>query len=95
MRKRDDGVVHPNKGGFHDMAPPERLVFPESAIENEEDHPGLEVLTTGTSASHEGGKTRLTLHAVVVKSTLIASVALDGIEAGSLQSLGRRASHLR
>src|SRR2546426_438769 len=88
-----DGVAYPGKGVFHEIVEPERLVFTTSAFENEEGHPGLEVLNTVTFAEHNG-KTKLTLQAVVVQSTPEAAAALDGMEEGWRQSLDKLAEHL-
>ncbi len=43
-----DGVVYLNKNVFQNIGPYERLVFPSIAFENEEGHPGLEVLNSVT-----------------------------------------------
>lgn len=83
-----DGVVYPMKGVFHQIVEPERLVLTTSAFEDEAGNPRLEVLNTVTFAEHEG-KTKLTLHAVVVKSTPEVAAALDGMEEGWSQSLDR------
>ena len=89
-----DGVVYPMKGVFHEIVEPERLVFTSSAFEDEEGNPQLEALNTVTFAEHEG-KTKLTLHAVVVKATPAAKGALQGMEEGWNQSLDRLAEYLR
>ncbi len=47
-------MVYPIKDVFQNIGPPERLVFPSSAFENEEGHPGLEVLDTVTFTKHLG-----------------------------------------
>jgi len=47
-------VVYPIKDVFQNIGPPGRLVFPSSAFENEEGHPGLEVLDTVTFTKHLG-----------------------------------------
>ena len=83
-----DGVVYPMKGVFHQIVEPERLVLTTSAFEDEAGNPRLEVLNTVTFAEHDG-KTKLTLHAVVVKSTPEVAAALDGMEEGWSQSLDR------
>ena len=88
-----DGVVYPAKGVFHEIVEPERLVFTDSAFEDEEGNPQLEVLNTVTFAEHEG-KTKLTLQAVVVKSTPDVEEALAGMEEGWSQSLDKLAEHL-
>jgi uncharacterized protein YndB with AHSA1/START domain/DNA-binding transcriptional ArsR family regulator len=88
-----DGVVYPNKGVFHEIVEPERLVFTTSSFEDAEGNLQLEVLNTVTFAEL-GGKTKLTLQAVVVKSTSPVDAALTGMEEGWNQSLDRLAKHL-
>jgi uncharacterized protein YndB with AHSA1/START domain len=83
-----DGVVIPSKGVFHEIVEPERLVFTTSAFEDGEGNPQLEVLNTVMFAEL-GGKTKLTLKAVVVKSAPEVAGALAGMEAGWNQSLDR------
>ncbi len=83
-----DGVVYPMGGAFHEIVEPERLVFTSSAFEDEEGIPQLVVLNTVTF-TQLGGKTKLTLHAVVVKSTPRVATALDGMKEGWTQSLER------
>ena len=88
-----DGVVYPMKGAFHEIVAPERLVFTSSAIEDEEGNSGLEVLTTVTFAEYEG-KTKLTMQAVITKSTPDAAGAFAGMEEGWNQSLDKLEGHL-
>jgi uncharacterized protein YndB with AHSA1/START domain len=85
-----DGAVYPMKGVFHEVVEPERLVFTSTAFEDEQGRPRLEVLNTVTFAEH-GGQTKLTLRAVVVKSTPELAAALAGMEEGWGQSLERLA----
>ena len=92
--QRPDGVVYPMKGVFHEIIEPERLVFTSTAFEDDEGNPRLEVLTTVTFADHDG-KTKLMLHAVVVKFTQEATDAVNGMEEGWSQSLDRLAEILR
>ena len=92
MRGPDD-VVYPMKGVYREIVPPERLVFTDSAFEDEEGNPQLEDLTTVTFVEHEG-KTKLTLHAVVVKAAPAVEGALEGMEEGWNQSLDRLTEHL-
>jgi len=88
-----DGVVYPTKGVFHEIVEPERLVFTTSAFEDDQGNPQLEVLNTVTFAEL-GGKTKLRLHAVVVKSAPAVEAALAGMEEGWSQSLDRLAEEL-
>jgi uncharacterized protein YndB with AHSA1/START domain len=87
-------MVMPMKGMFHEVAAPGRLVFTSSALGDETGQPQLEVHNTVTFTEHNG-KTRLTLHAKVVKSTPAAAGALAGMEQGWTESLERLAAVLR
>jgi uncharacterized protein YndB with AHSA1/START domain len=83
-----EGAVYPMKGVFREIVEPERLVFTTTAIEDEQGNPGLENLNTVTFAEHNG-KTKLTLHVVVIKATPGAAAALAGMEQGWTQTLDR------
>ena len=89
-----DGTVYPTKGVFREIVEPERLVFADSALEDEEGNPTFEALSTVTFAEHEG-KTKLTLHAVILKVGPGVEGALAGMEEGWNQSLERLAEYLR
>ena len=88
-----DGVIYPMKGVFRDIVESERIVMTTTAFEDEEGNPQLEVLTTVTFVEHEG-KTKLTLHAVVVKAAPGVEGALEGMDEGWNQSLDRLAELL-
>ncbi len=88
-----DGVVYPMKGVFHEIVEPERLVFTSSAVEGKGDTTLLETINTVTFAELDG-KTRLTLHAVVVKSTPEAAWMLAGMDEGWNTSLDRLAKEM-
>jgi uncharacterized protein YndB with AHSA1/START domain len=81
-------MVMPMKGRFHEVAAPERLVFTSSAFDDEASHAQLEVRNTVTFTEHNG-KTKLTLHAKVVKSSSAVAGALAGMEQGWTESLER------
>ena len=83
-----DGVVIPTKGVFHEIVPPERLVFALTNFEDESGEPQLEVRNTITFEA-QGNKTKLSLHAVVTKSTPAVALSLAGMEEGWNQSLDR------
>jgi uncharacterized protein YndB with AHSA1/START domain len=83
-----DGVVYPMGGVFREIVEPERLVFITTALEDERGNPGLENVNTVTFAEHNG-KTKLTLHVVVIKATQEAAGALAGMEQGWTQTLDR------
>jgi uncharacterized protein YndB with AHSA1/START domain len=87
-------MVLPMKGMFHEVSTPERLVFTSSALEDAAGNPQLETLNTITFEEYNG-KTKLTLQAVVVKSTPAAAGALAGMEQGWTQSLERLAAVLQ
>ena len=88
-----DGVVYPMKGICHEIVEPERLVFTSSALEDEKGNPQLEVRNSITFAE-QGGKTKLTLQAVVVKAAPAAAAALAGMKEGWTQSLDKLAAYL-
>jgi uncharacterized protein YndB with AHSA1/START domain len=89
-----DGVVYPMKGVFQEVVAPERLVFTSSAFENEQGNPVFETLNTVTFED-QGGKTKLMLQSVVVKSVPEVQGALDGMEEGWNQSLDKLAEFLK
>ena len=74
------------KGMFHEVTAPERLVFTSSSLEDAAGNPQLETLNTITFDEYNG-KTRLTLHAKVVKAAPAAAGAIAGMEQGWTQSL--------
>ncbi|RPJ51901.1 MAG: SRPBCC domain-containing protein [Chloroflexi bacterium] len=88
-----DGVVYPNKGIYREIVQSERLVFTSSAFEDEAGSPLLEVLNTVTF-DEENGKTKLSLHAVVIRVTPEAEAALAGMKEGWSQSLDKLAELL-
>ncbi len=89
-----DGLIYPSKGVFREIVEPERIVMTSGAFEDEEGNLQLEVLNTITFAELEGGKTKVTLRAVVVKATPEVEGALAGMEEGWSQSLDKLAEHL-
>jgi len=89
-----DGVVYPDKGVFHEVVAPERLVFTSSAFEDEQGNPQLEVLITVTFTELYG-KTEVTLQADVLKSTPEVEAPLSGMEEGWKQSLDKLAENLK
>jgi uncharacterized protein YndB with AHSA1/START domain len=80
--------VYPMGGVYREIVEPERIVFTSTALEDEQGNPGLENLNTITFAEHNG-KTKLTLHVVVLKAAPDAAGALAGMEEGWTQSLER------
>jgi uncharacterized protein YndB with AHSA1/START domain len=87
-----DGTIYPMTGAYQEIIEPERLVFTSAALD-EEGNPLFEVLTTATFAE-QGGKTKLTLQARVIKSTAKAAPYLKGMEVGWTQSLERLAEYV-
>jgi len=88
-----DGVIYPMEGVFREIVAPERLVFATGALEDEQGNPQLEGVTTVTFAEHNG-KTKLTLHVVMVKAEPVATEALAGMEEGWNQSLDKLVEYL-
>jgi uncharacterized protein YndB with AHSA1/START domain len=82
-----DGTIYPMTGVFQEIVEPERIVFTSAALDEKGD-PLFEVLNTVTFAEH-GGKTKLTLHARVTKTTAKAARYLAGMEQGWNQYLDR------
>ncbi len=80
-----DGTIFPAAGRFLEVSAPERLVFTAAALDDKE-QPIFEVLTTVT-LSAAGGKTIVTVDAVVTMATAAAAQYLSGMEAGWSQSL--------
>jgi uncharacterized protein YndB with AHSA1/START domain len=90
-----DGRDNPMKGTYHEIVPPERLVFTSTALEDEAGVPQLEVRNTVIFAE-QGEQTLLTLHAVVVRGTAQAAAeALAGMEPGWSQSFEKLTTLLR
>jgi uncharacterized protein YndB with AHSA1/START domain len=87
-----DGTVYPMAGLYQVIVEPERLVFTSAALD-EEGNPLFEVLNTVTFAE-QGGKTRLTVQAKVVKSTSKATPYLDGMEEGWKQTIDRLGAYV-
>jgi uncharacterized protein YndB with AHSA1/START domain len=87
-----DGTVHPNKGVFHEIARPERLVF-TLVLVNDKGDTLIDALNTVTFAEQDG-KTKLTLNARVVRAAPEAAGFLVGMEAGWSGTLDRLAEHV-
>lgn len=88
-----DGSVFPSLGTFTDVTPPERLAFTSAAYAGIGGPFLLEDHTTITFTERDG-KTELTLHAVVTRSTPEAADALAGMETGWSESFDKLADHL-
>ena len=82
-----DGATYPMSGVFREIVEPGRLVFVSAPLD-QQGNPMFEVLNTVT-LDDEGGKTKLTVHAQVIKTTALAPQYLRGMRAGWAQSLER------
>jgi uncharacterized protein YndB with AHSA1/START domain len=83
-----DGSVHPMDGVFHEVVPPERLVFTSRAFDAKSNKTLIEALNTITFTD-EGGKTRLTVEARVLEVAPEFAAAAAGMNEGWSQSLER------
>jgi uncharacterized protein YndB with AHSA1/START domain len=88
-----DGTVYPEKGVFHEVTPPERIVFTSRAFEDEQGVAQLEVLFT-LNFKDMGSQTMLTLHGKVVRAAPHTLAALSMMEAGWLESFEKLDSTL-
>jgi uncharacterized protein YndB with AHSA1/START domain len=88
-----DGQIYPDTGTFHEVVPPERLVFTSTAFDDEHGQPQLVVLHTLTFEEF-GLMTQLTLRAHVERVTPAAEGALGGMEQGWAESLYKLADYL-
>jgi uncharacterized protein YndB with AHSA1/START domain len=93
----DNGFSIPTKGTFQEIIKNEKLVFITSSFEDDMGNAQLEVLNTITLIE-ENGNTKLTLHALVLKSTPAVAGSLAGMKEGwnsSLNRLGETLSDLK
>lgn len=88
-----DGSVAPMTGVFHEVIPPERLVFTSRAFEDSSGNAPLEVLNTITFEDYEG-KTKIKLVAQVIKAAPEMAAALAGMEEGWQGSLDKLSDYL-
>ncbi|HEY3057540.1 MAG TPA: SRPBCC domain-containing protein [Chloroflexota bacterium] len=88
-----DGTEYPTRGVFDEVVVPERLVMTATGFEDAAGAPRLEVRHTVTFDEH-GGKTSLTLEALVLKSTPETAASVGGMREGWSQSLDRLADLL-
>jgi uncharacterized protein YndB with AHSA1/START domain len=87
-----NGIVYRMTGVYQEVVEPERLVFTSAALDDE-GKPMFEVLTTVTFEV-QGGKTKQTMRARVIKTTAKAAPYIAGMEQGWTQSLERLAEHV-
>jgi uncharacterized protein YndB with AHSA1/START domain len=87
-----DGTIYPMSGVYQEIVEPERIVFTSIALDDE-GNPLFENLNTVTFAEHDG-KTTITLHTRVIKSTDKALQYLRGMEFGWSLTLDRFEAHI-
>jgi uncharacterized protein YndB with AHSA1/START domain len=82
-----DGNDYPMKGVFLEVAPPERLVFSNIAV----DHDGKHLLEgkATVTLTEQGGKTTMTLHTHAVGRVPAAKQMLAGMTAAWTQSIDK------
>jgi uncharacterized protein YndB with AHSA1/START domain len=88
-----DGKIYPMTGVFVEVVPPERIVFTSNALDKD-GKAMFENLNT-VKFAEENGKTLVTLHAKVVKSSAGAVQHLDGMEMGWKLTLDRLGEYLK
>ena len=86
-----DGNDYPMTAVFHEIVPPERLIFTCFVPNRKETL--FEILNTLTLVE-QGGKTKMTLKLNVLKSTPAAAPMLAGMETGWAQSFEHLAEFL-
>lgn len=87
-----DGTVYPMLGTFHEIDPPERLIFGSTALD-ENGHALFDVVDTVTFTERDG-KTEVTVRPSVSRVTPAAAPYLAGMEQGWNESLSRLADYL-
>src|ERR1700722_9157906 len=87
VMRAPNGAEYPCGGVYREIVKPERLAFPNVALDKE-GKPIIDGFTTVTFAEH-GGKTKLTLRTRGVALVSYAAQMLEGMEAGWTQSLER------
>jgi len=85
VMRAPNGARYPMGGEFREVVAPEKLVFTSGALDKKSEML-FEFLHTATFAE-ENGKTKLTLHSHVTKTTDEANKYIGGFEAGMTQSL--------
>ena len=92
VMRAPDGTRYPMGGEFREVVPPERLVTMTGALDEQGEFL-FEILHTMTLVEL-AGKTKLTMHSRVIKTTPGAGRYIGGFEAGMTQSLERLAELL-
>jgi len=93
IQMRGPGFDHPMGGTFREIDPPRRLVYTATAFDDGAGNFKLENLQTVTFED-VGGKTKLTVHIVVLRASPDLIPALDRMEEGFGGSLDRLADLL-
>ena len=83
-----EGPAMPMGGTFHEVVPPEKLVFTTSAFHDEHGNPGIETMNTVTF-TEQNGKTTMRLASHFTKAKPEFAFAMSGHKAGLSQSLDR------
>jgi uncharacterized protein YndB with AHSA1/START domain len=87
-------AVFPMRGVFEEIARPSRLVFTDSAFFGDDESPGMEGRTAVTFEEHDR-KTKVAVHAVLLKVQPQYAEAAAGMEEGWNQTLDKLAAYLR
>lgn len=93
LMRSPEGIEHPMRGIFHEIVPPQRLVF--NAIPTDAEGNVLAESMTVVTFAQEGSKTKLTVEATAVGLAPISSQMLAGMEVGWSTSLDRLEGEVR
>src|SRR2546427_806358 len=93
VMRAPDGTDYPMIGTYREVAPPERLVFTNSAVDGD-GNPLLDGVTVVTFAERDG-KTELTVQTHAIALVPLAGRMLEGMDAGWSQTLDRLEGHVR
>jgi uncharacterized protein YndB with AHSA1/START domain len=93
VMRSPDGTDYGCKGVYSEVKPPERLVFTNDAVD-QNDKPLLKGFTTVTFEKHPGNKTKLTLQTRAEGLVDFAPQMLKGMDQGWSQSLDKLAAHV-
>jgi uncharacterized protein YndB with AHSA1/START domain len=83
-----DGSVYPFRGVYQEIVEPEKLVFTGGSFLDESGEPQLESRTTVHFDDYEG-RTKLTVHTMIIKTAPGLDQPLSGMEEGWRTSLDR------
>jgi uncharacterized protein YndB with AHSA1/START domain len=88
-----DGVVYEMGGAFEEIVEPERLVFTSTAGRDADGRPMLENRNTVT-LEDAAGKTKVTVHILVLRAAPEMAGALAGMEQGWTETVEKLAAHV-